>query len=157
VKTPEMHPKSNNPIIRCRDRSRPVPTPGIPSQQSENNLIQVDRIEMQSHKQVRQKLIILHGPNGLPVGRKIGMVIQMHPISNNPNTRHLPTPGIHDIFLHYVRILIGKPDKINLHSIGSSTFEEWGYKIKNKYFSDLNIEFVDGRLKDVREYDSPPL
>ena len=51
-----------------------------------------------------------------------------------------------------VQILIGKSDKVDLHSIGNTTYETWGYKLKkNSYYPDLNIEFKDGKLKSVRQ------
>ena len=48
-----------------------------------------------------------------------------------------------------VQILVGKPDEVNFHSNGSISFEGWGYKLKNKYVSDLNIDFIDGKLNGV--------
>jgi hypothetical protein len=50
-----------------------------------------------------------------------------------------------------VLILVGKPDVVNLNSIGGMIFEDWGYKLKNKYVSDLDINFVDGKLQGVRQ------
>ncbi len=50
-----------------------------------------------------------------------------------------------------VQILVGKADKVDLHSIESTAYEIWGYKLKNNYYSDLNIEFKDGKLKGVRQ------
>ena len=50
-----------------------------------------------------------------------------------------------------VKILVGKPDEINLRTIGNVTFEQWGYKIRNQYVSDLDIDFEDGKLKSVRQ------
>ena len=50
-----------------------------------------------------------------------------------------------------VQILVGKPDKVDLRSYGNFTLEDWGYKIKNNYVSDLDIEFQDGKLKSVRQ------
>ena len=50
-----------------------------------------------------------------------------------------------------VQILVGKPDEVRLNTIGSSAYEYWGYKIKNNYVSDLNIDFEDGKLKGVRQ------
>jgi len=50
-----------------------------------------------------------------------------------------------------VRILVGKPDKVDLRSLGNTAFETWGYKLKNNYLSDLDIEFEDGKLKSVRQ------
>lgn len=50
-----------------------------------------------------------------------------------------------------VQTLVGKPDKVDLHSIGNTAYETWGYKLKNNYISDLDIEFKDGKLKSVRQ------
>lgn len=48
-----------------------------------------------------------------------------------------------------VYILTGKPDEVDLHSIGNTTYESWGYKIKNEYISDLNFKFENGELVSV--------
>jgi hypothetical protein len=50
-----------------------------------------------------------------------------------------------------VRILVGKPDEIDLRTILNSTHEDWGYKLKNEYVSDLDINFRDGKLEGVRQ------
>ncbi|MBS1523760.1 MAG: hypothetical protein JST50_22340 [Bacteroidetes bacterium] len=57
-----------------------------------------------------------------------------------------------------VRILVGKPDKVNLYEITHTSYEEWGYKIINKHgipteyqMPDLHIDFKDGRLSGVRQ------
>jgi hypothetical protein len=57
-----------------------------------------------------------------------------------------------------VKLLVGKPDAINLDEIGNIRFEKWGYKINNKsgmpkeyQLPDLNIEFEDGRLNGVNQ------
>ena len=50
-----------------------------------------------------------------------------------------------------VRILVGKPDKVELRPFNFSTLEEWGYKIKNNYITDLEISFEAGKLTSVRE------
>ena len=57
-----------------------------------------------------------------------------------------------------VQILLGKPDEVDLNSIGNSTYENWGYKINNKYglpkeyqISDLEIDFKNGKLEGVRQ------
>jgi hypothetical protein len=49
-----------------------------------------------------------------------------------------------------VRILVGKPDAVELRSYGNA-LEDWGYKIKNRYYSDLEIHFEDGKLKSLRQ------
>ena len=57
-----------------------------------------------------------------------------------------------------VKILVGKPDEVNLDEIGNIHFEKWGYKITNKHgvpteyqMPDLNIDFKDGNLNGVRQ------
>ncbi len=50
-----------------------------------------------------------------------------------------------------VKTILGKPDEVNLFSIGNSTHEMWGYKIKSHFSSDLEIEFRDGKLVGVRQ------
>lgn len=49
-----------------------------------------------------------------------------------------------------VRILVGKPDEVELRSYGNA-LEDWGYKIKNNYVSDLEINFEGGKLKSLRQ------
>lgn len=50
-----------------------------------------------------------------------------------------------------IKLLVGKPDNVDLSEIGDYHFEKWGYKLKNNYISDLNIDFVDGKLTGVRQ------
>jgi len=51
-----------------------------------------------------------------------------------------------------VQSLLGKPDEVRMRtSYKGSVEEDWGYKINNKYYSDLDIEFVDGLLKGVNQ------
>ena len=50
-----------------------------------------------------------------------------------------------------VRILLGKPDEVNLRSYSFGSTEDWGYKINNQYTSDLNVSFSDGKLESVRQ------
>ncbi len=49
-----------------------------------------------------------------------------------------------------VRILVGKPDEVELRSYGNA-LEDWGYKIRNNYVSDLKINFEDAKLKSLRQ------
>ena len=49
-----------------------------------------------------------------------------------------------------VRILVGKPDEVELRSYGNA-LEDWGYKIRNSYVSDLEINFEGGKLKSLRQ------
>jgi|GEM_PF-2556565 len=50
-----------------------------------------------------------------------------------------------------VKILVGKPDEVELYSVQNNRFEKWGYKIHNDYISDLNINFENGKLDGVRQ------
>jgi len=52
-----------------------------------------------------------------------------------------------------VRILVGKPDNVELRSYGNA-LEDWGYKIRNNYVPDLEINFEAGKLtlEDLRNY-----
>lgn len=50
-----------------------------------------------------------------------------------------------------VKILVGKPDETQLREFLNTYHETWGYKLKNKYISDLDIDFEDGKLKGVRQ------
>jgi hypothetical protein len=49
-----------------------------------------------------------------------------------------------------VRILVGKPDNVELRSYGNA-LEDWGYKIRNNYVPDLGINFEAGKLKSLRQ------
>ena len=49
-----------------------------------------------------------------------------------------------------VRILVGKPDNVALRSYGNA-LEDWGYKIRNNYVADLEINFEAGKLKSLRQ------
>lgn len=50
-----------------------------------------------------------------------------------------------------VQLLVGKPDQAELSNIGNTAYEDWGYKIKNRYVPDLNINFENGKLESVRQ------
>ncbi|MDD2243993.1 MAG: hypothetical protein VB024_05635 [Dysgonamonadaceae bacterium] len=50
-----------------------------------------------------------------------------------------------------VIFLIGEPDKINSKTLKSITYEVWGYLLTNKYFNDIELEFVNGKLRRVRK------
>ncbi len=57
-----------------------------------------------------------------------------------------------------VKLLIGKPDEVNLDEIGNIHLEKWGYKITNKHgvpkefqLPDLSIDFKDGKLTGVQQ------
>jgi preprotein translocase subunit SecA len=49
-----------------------------------------------------------------------------------------------------VRIFLGKPDNVELRSYGNA-LEDWGYKIRNNYVPDLEINFEAGKLKSLRQ------
>ena len=49
-----------------------------------------------------------------------------------------------------VRILVGKADNVELRSYGNA-LEDWGYKIRNNYVPDLEINFEAGKLKSLRQ------
>ena len=49
-----------------------------------------------------------------------------------------------------VRVLVGKPDEVELRSYGNA-LEDWGYKIRNNYVPDLEINFEAGKLKSLRQ------
>ena len=49
-----------------------------------------------------------------------------------------------------VRLLVGKPDNVELRSYGNA-LEDWGYKIRNNYMPDLEINFEAGKLKSLRQ------
>ena len=76
----------------------------------------------------------------------------------SPQVQYVEIIGKHgNVKLHIgmikdsVKILVGKPDEVDLRSIGNTTYESWGYKIKNDYLSDLDIDFENGKLKAVRQ------
>lgn len=50
-----------------------------------------------------------------------------------------------------VKSIVGKPDEVDLRNIAGVPYEDWGYKITNEYSSDLDLEFEDGKLKNVRQ------
>jgi hypothetical protein len=49
-----------------------------------------------------------------------------------------------------VRILVGKPDNVELRSYGNA-LEDWSYKIRSNYVPDLEINFEAGKLKSLRQ------
>lgn len=50
-----------------------------------------------------------------------------------------------------VQSLLGKPDQVDLTTLGKTHHETWGYKVRNKYIPDLEIEFRNGKLDGVRQ------
>jgi hypothetical protein len=88
----------------------------------------------------------------------ISIGIRQDTTINESKTQYIEIKGKKgDVILHTgmpkdsVKILVGKPDEVNLHSIGSTAYEKWGYKIRNQYISDLDIDFKDSKLESVRQ------
>lgn len=50
-----------------------------------------------------------------------------------------------------VFMLVGKPDEFSSDDYGFTVVEKAGYHIKNKYSTDLDLEFENGKLKSVRQ------
>ena len=50
-----------------------------------------------------------------------------------------------------VKLLVGKPDEVDLREIGHTFYESWGYNIKDEYYPDLRIEFEDGKLEGLSQ------
>ena len=48
-----------------------------------------------------------------------------------------------------VQLLVGKPDQVDLNTIGDVVYEKWGYKLKNQYLSDLDFRFENGLMTSV--------
>ncbi len=50
-----------------------------------------------------------------------------------------------------VKILVGRPDEVELNSIPAfnSTLEDWRYKLKDNYIPNLVLKFENGKLVDV--------
>lgn len=63
-----------------------------------------------------------------------------------------------DITLHTlmpkdsVRILMGKPNTVDVDDIGMDVYETWKYKGRNRVIDEFTVEFVNGRLRSVRQY-----
>ncbi len=51
-----------------------------------------------------------------------------------------------------IRIIVGKPDQVNLRNIAGVSYEDWGYKITSEYSSDLDLEFEEGKLKNIHQW-----
>jgi len=78
-------------------------------------------------------------------------------LNREPNVQYIEVKGKKGVVtLHTgiskdsVRILIGKPDRVALRSYGNA-LEDWGYKIRNDYMPDLEINFENGKLKSLRQ------
>lgn len=50
-----------------------------------------------------------------------------------------------------VQALLGKPDQVDLTTLGKTHHETWGYYLRNKYIPDLEIEFINGKMVGVRQ------
>ena len=50
-----------------------------------------------------------------------------------------------------VRLIVGKPDQVDLSNIAGVAHENWGYKINEQYITDLDLKFEDGKLKGVHQ------
>lgn len=48
-----------------------------------------------------------------------------------------------------VQLLVGKPDQVDMSTIGSTVYENWGYILKNQYVSDLDFRFENGHMTSV--------
>jgi hypothetical protein len=51
-----------------------------------------------------------------------------------------------------VQILMGRPESTDVNSTSDRVYEEWKYKGANEYRYEFTIEFMNGRLKSVRQY-----
>lgn len=64
-----------------------------------------------------------------------------------------------DILLHTympkdsVKLLMGKPNSIDVDNLGVvGVHERWEYKGRNRYINEFTLEFVNGELESVRQY-----
>lgn len=48
-----------------------------------------------------------------------------------------------------VKLLLGKPDQVDLNELANTHYETWGYKLNNEYMPDLTVDFKDGKLSGV--------
>ena len=102
------------------------------------------RTESSVREQLRQELIDIISNNSADLNQE-------------PKVQYIEVRGKKgNVTLHTgmskdsVRILVGKPDQVELRSYGNA-LEDWGYKIRNSYMSDLEINFEDGKLKSLRQ------
>lgn len=55
-----------------------------------------------------------------------------------------------------VKILVGKPTRVDLRAYGNDTFEDWEYDFPNQgqygLGRRLKISFLNGKLKEIHEY-----
>lgn len=102
------------------------------------------RTESSSKEQLRRELIEALSKNF--ANRSQEPKVQYIEVRGKKGTVTLHT----GMSMDSVRILVGKPDEVELRSYGNA-LEDWGYKIRNSYVSDLEINFEDGNLKSLRE------
>lgn len=53
-----------------------------------------------------------------------------------------------------VQILMGRPQSTDINDYGykGEVHETWKYKGTNRYIDEFTIEFINGKLKSVRQY-----
>jgi hypothetical protein len=51
-----------------------------------------------------------------------------------------------------VQILMGRPESTDVNSTSDMVYEKWRYKGANKYSDEFTIEFINGRLRSVKQY-----
>ena len=103
------------------------------------------RTESSVREQLRQELIDIISNNSADLNQE-------------PKVQYIEVRGKKgNVTLHTgmskdsVRILLGKPDRVELRSSYGTALEDWGYKMRNNYLSDLDIHFEDGKLKSLRQ------
>lgn len=80
-------------------------------------------------------------------------------LNKDPEVQHVEIKGKKgNVTIHTgmtkdsARLIVGKPDEVNLRTSGNSTYETWGYYIRARRdikITDLKIEFVNGKLKGI--------
>ena len=102
------------------------------------------RSESSAKEQLRQELIKTLSQN-------------LQDLNKEPEVQYIEVKGKKgNVTLHTgmtkdsVRVLVGKPDNVELRSYGNA-LEDWGYKIRNNYVPDLEINFEAGKLKSLRQ------
>ncbi len=51
-----------------------------------------------------------------------------------------------------VKILMGKPNSIDVNNMGIGVHETWRYKGSNRYTDEFRFEFFEGELESVNQY-----
>ncbi len=79
-------------------------------------------------------------------------------LDKEPDVQYIEVTGKKgDVTLHTgmpkdsVKILLGKPDEVNLYEIANTHHENWGYKLTKRYTADLEIDFKNGELTGVQQ------